>query len=112
MVSWGDVESAPGVLRQLERVDVVIHNHPSGVLAPSKADLAVAGILGEEGVGFYIVDNEVRHVYVVVEPLPDAAPHPAPGGGTRGPPHSRRSVFCDPPLEHRGGQVGAPQCAN
>ncbi|ADN01516.1 hypothetical protein STHERM_c05470 [Spirochaeta thermophila DSM 6192] len=78
VVSRGDVESAPAVLRHLERVDVVIHNHPSGVLAPSKADLSVAGILGEEGVGFYIVDNEVRHVYVVVEPLPERPLTPLP----------------------------------
>ncbi|HTY21311.1 MAG TPA: JAB domain-containing protein, partial [Geobacteraceae bacterium] len=37
--------------------DVVIHNHPSGLLTPSQADLDVASILGNQGVGFYIIDN-------------------------------------------------------
>ena len=37
--------------------DVVIHNHPSGNLTPSQADIEIAGILGNQGVGFYIIDN-------------------------------------------------------
>ncbi len=53
-----------------EKADVLIHNHPSGSLAPSDADLAVASRAAEGGVGSYIVDNEAEHVYVVVEPTP------------------------------------------
>src|SRR5262245_2477126 len=49
--------------------EVVIHNHPSGRLVPSDADLAVASALGNNGVGAYIVDAAVSEVYVVVEPL-------------------------------------------
>ncbi len=47
---------------------VMIHNHPSGVLEPSNADLAVAARLWEEGLGTAITDNAATELYVVVEP--------------------------------------------
>ena len=54
---------------------VVIHNHPSADLRPSDADLQLAHIYGEDGVGFVIVDNEVTRSNWVVEPhAPRAAP--------------------------------------
>ncbi len=49
--------------------DVVIHNHPSGRLTPSQADLEIASIIGNQGVGFYIVDNRVERCYQVVSPF-------------------------------------------
>lgn len=49
--------------------DVVIHNHPSGKLTPSQADVEVASILGNQGVGFYIVDNRVERCYQAVTPF-------------------------------------------
>ncbi len=54
---------------EVERGDVVIHNHPSGKLTPSGADLEVASQLSRIGVGMYIVDNDVDRIYVVTEPL-------------------------------------------
>ena len=48
---------------------VVIHNHPSGNLQPSDADMEVASSYMEMGVGSYIVNNEVSDVYVIVEPV-------------------------------------------
>ncbi len=54
---------------QVDRGDVLVHNHPSGFLEPSDADLAVAAQAGERGAGSYIVDNDVREVYVVMEPV-------------------------------------------
>jgi ATP-dependent DNA helicase DinG len=47
---------------------IVIHNHPSGQLDPSSADLEVAARLYENGLGFAIVDNDARELYVVLEP--------------------------------------------
>ena len=47
---------------------VMIHNHPSGHLEPSDADLGVAGRLYEEGLGTAIVTNAADAMYVVVEP--------------------------------------------
>lgn len=64
----GHAEAAPAILAAARPGEVVIHNHPSGVLVPSSADLAVASNLGNLGVGFLIVDNPVESVYVVVEP--------------------------------------------
>ena len=48
---------------------VVIHNHPSGVLKPSEADLNVASSYMEMGIGSYIVNNSVSDLYVIVEPV-------------------------------------------
>lgn len=47
---------------------VMIHNHPSGVLAPSDPDLEVAARLWEQGLGTAITNNEATELYVVVEP--------------------------------------------
>ena len=47
---------------------VMVHNHPSGALEPSDADMRIAGQLYDQGVGTVIVDNAAKHLYVVVEP--------------------------------------------
>lgn len=65
----GDEESVVAVSGHMEKGDVVIHNHPNGVLKPSKADMQVASQLGTHGIGFYIVNNEVTKVNPVVEPF-------------------------------------------
>jgi ATP-dependent DNA helicase DinG len=65
----GGVSSVPAIAGFLDRGDVLIHNHPSGILEPSDADLAVASRVGENGVGSYIVDGDVRNVYVIAEPV-------------------------------------------
>ncbi|MCG8478702.1 MAG: hypothetical protein MI724_06380, partial [Spirochaetales bacterium] len=53
-----------------ERGDIIIHNHPSGVLRPSEADVAVSARLAEMGIASAIVDNDVEDLYVLVEPFP------------------------------------------
>jgi ATP-dependent DNA helicase DinG len=55
---------------------LVLHNHPSGELEPSEADLAVAGELYQRGLGTAIVDNQVTCLYVVVEPPPPRTVEP------------------------------------
>jgi ATP-dependent DNA helicase DinG len=65
----GTSQAVPALRPYLESGDVVVHNHPSGILEPSAADLQVASRLGSEGIGFYIVDNSVRALYVVAEPV-------------------------------------------
>ena len=47
---------------------VVIHNHPSGDLNASNADMQLAAIYGEDGVGVVIVDSQVSRSNWVVEP--------------------------------------------
>jgi len=74
VVARGDAEcvlALPGFARTGE---MLVHNHPSGLLEPSHADLEVAARLHDDGIGFGIVDNGVTSVYVVIEvPAPDDA---------------------------------------
>lgn len=65
----GNEFSAPALLQVAQQGDVVLHNHPSGVLLPSGADTQVASLLGNDGIGFYIVNNDVSDIYVMVEPF-------------------------------------------
>jgi ATP-dependent DNA helicase DinG len=67
VVARGTVDrvlALPGVASPGE---MLLHNHPSGHLAPSGADLAVAAQLHDNGVGFGIVSNDATRLYVVVE---------------------------------------------
>lgn len=68
VLARGNTEAVPAAASLAEAGDVVIHNHPNGVLVPSGADLNVASHLGSQGIGFYIVDNGCTRVYAVVEP--------------------------------------------
>ncbi|MDC7221708.1 MAG: helicase C-terminal domain-containing protein [Spirochaetales bacterium] len=65
----GDESSVPALFPHMTKGDVIIHNHPSGFLTPSPADLNVATQLGNQGIGCFIVDNEVRRIYIVAEPI-------------------------------------------
>jgi ATP-dependent DNA helicase DinG len=49
------------------RGEVLLHNHPSGVLEPSAADLNIAARLHDAGVGFGILNNGATDLYMVVE---------------------------------------------
>ncbi len=65
----GTKSAVPALAGFLERGDVIIHNHPSGSLQPSDADILIAAEAGSSGVGSYIVDNAVARVTVVAEPV-------------------------------------------
>ncbi len=72
-VARGTVDAVLALPGIAHRGELLLHNHPSGVLEPSGADLSVAARLHDGGVGFAIVDNEVSDCYVVVEcPRPRA----------------------------------------
>jgi len=64
----GHVSAVPAIVAAMDRGDILVHNHPSGRLVPSEADLGVASLAGDKGLGFYIVDSTVAEVYVVAEP--------------------------------------------
>lgn len=72
ILARGHESAVPAILQHCRPGDVVIHNHPSGNLTPSGADLEIASRLGNIGIGSFIVDNAVSRVYRVVEPLPPA----------------------------------------
>lgn len=65
----GNDDSVPAIMQVTKYGDVVIHNHPSGLLEPSQADIEVATQLGNNGIGFYIVNNTVTDLYAVVEAM-------------------------------------------
>ena len=58
------VLALPGIAR---RGEMVLHNHPTGLLEPSHADLNVAARFHDAGIGFGIIDNDAVALYVVVE---------------------------------------------
>lgn len=64
----GTRDAVPALLSRPKPGDVVIHNHPSGVLEPSNADMSLAGRFGEDGVGMVIVNNTVDRDRWVTEP--------------------------------------------
>ncbi|CAN5846773.1 ATP-dependent DNA helicase DinG [soil metagenome] len=70
VVARGNAEAVLAAIRVSEPGGLVLHNHPSGELSPSNADLDVAARLWEEGLGFAIVNNDASDLYVVVHPPP------------------------------------------
>jgi ATP-dependent DNA helicase DinG len=67
VVARGTVDLVLALPGAAHRGEMLLHNHPSGLLSPSPADLNVAARLHDGGVGFGIVDNAVTELYVVVE---------------------------------------------
>lgn len=73
VVARGDVESVLALPGFAQRGEMLVHNHPSGILSPSEADMHVAARVFDDGIGFGIVDNDAESLYVVVE-VPTHAP--------------------------------------
>lgn len=67
-VARGNHAAVLAAARDEPQGGVMIHNHPSGLLEPSDADLGVAARLFDEGLGTAITDNGATRLYVVVEP--------------------------------------------
>lgn len=66
-VAHGNKGAVPVPSRQVEGGQVLIHNHPSGRLVPSDADLGLASRLADQGVGSWICDNGVERIHIIVE---------------------------------------------
>ncbi len=66
-VARGTVDAVLALPGVAARGEMVLHNHPSGYLEPSVADLRVAARMHDEGVGFGIINNSATELYVVVE---------------------------------------------
>jgi len=67
-VARGNFEAVLVAARDAAEGGVMLHNHPSGDLEPSDADMRVAAHLYDQGIGTAIVDNDATRIYVVVEP--------------------------------------------
>lgn len=103
----GSDEAVPVLFDMPADRNTVIHNHPSGDITPSEADLAVAARLLNDAVAFLIVDNRGEQVNVVVDPTVISEP-------VRIDPEESAGVFlpggalekCYPGFEHRASQAG------
>ncbi|TVP57754.1 MAG: hypothetical protein EA351_05210 [Gemmatimonadales bacterium] len=67
-VARGNHHAVLAAARDAKAGEVIVHNHPSGILEPSDADLALAARVYEAGLGTAITDNRGEELYVVVEP--------------------------------------------
>lgn len=67
VVARGDATSVLALPGFAARGELLIHNHPSGLLEASPPDLAVASRVHDDGIGFAIVNNTATELYVVVE---------------------------------------------
>jgi ATP-dependent DNA helicase DinG len=76
VVARGSNVSVAAVLDLATYGDVAIHNHPSGELEPSEADVGMASVAARSGVASFMVNNDVTSIYVLVEPMqpPELAP--------------------------------------
>jgi len=71
----GHKNAVSAVFEQLRAREVVIHNHPSGDLTPSEADLELSVVYSRNGHGVFIVNNDISNVYVVIEPFTASKTH-------------------------------------
>lgn len=69
VLARGNEYSVPAIIDSAAAGQVVLHNHPSGILTPSEQDIHLASIFGNNGVGFLIINNSVSDIYSVVEPF-------------------------------------------
>lgn len=67
--SRGNIDSVIINSNMAREGHVLIHNHPSGNIHPSQADQNVAENANDTSLGFYIVNNDITEVYVVMEPI-------------------------------------------
>ena len=67
VVARGTVDMVLALPGMACRGEMMLHNHPSGYLSPSQADLNVAARLHDGGIGFGIIDNGATELYVLVE---------------------------------------------
>lgn len=66
--AYGREDRVPAITQSARPGDVVIHNHPSGELGPSEADINLSSAIGQMGIGSYIVSNDCARCRVVVKP--------------------------------------------
>ncbi len=68
VLARGNRHSTPAVLKGMRKGEVIIHNHPSGYLYPSDADIEIASIYSNNQDGAsYIVNNDLTDIYIIVE---------------------------------------------
>lgn len=73
VLARGNKYSVPAIIKAMKKGEVLIHNHPSGFLYPSDADVEIASMYSNRMAGAsYIVNNGLTDVYVIVELFSDS----------------------------------------
>lgn len=67
VLARGTVDTVLALASSARRGELLLHNHPSGFLEPSAADLHVASGLHDAGIGMGIINDDASELYVVVE---------------------------------------------
>lgn len=65
--AFGNRRTVPALLQYARPGDIILHNHPSGNLEPSSADIDISSAAGERGIGSYIINNDCTDVRIVVK---------------------------------------------
>src|SRR5690606_7300753 len=66
-VSRGTIDKVLAPQGLTSKAGVIIHNHPSGTLAPSDADLETSAELAWRGTGSWIISNDAERLYIITE---------------------------------------------
>ncbi|MCB2153618.1 DEAD/DEAH box helicase family protein [bacterium] len=66
--AYGSADAVPALIDRVRPGEVILHNHPSGNLLPSDADLSISSQMGSLGAGSYVIDNAAERVRVIVRP--------------------------------------------
>ena len=66
VLARGNTNSVAALINRMRKNEVIIHNHPSGMLLPSDVDITISSMYGSSGGASYIINNEVDDIYVVV----------------------------------------------
>lgn len=66
-LAHGSRGMVPVINRELVPGNILVHNHPSGRILPSDADVQAAARLTDQGIGSWIVDNKVERLFVITE---------------------------------------------
>ncbi|MEJ6951537.1 helicase C-terminal domain-containing protein [Natronospora cellulosivora (SeqCode)] len=67
LLARGNSNMVPAIINDLKPGSIIVHNHPSGDLTPSAADIRIASRTGNNGIGFAIINNDVSKINFIVE---------------------------------------------
>lgn len=68
-ICYGNEEMVLAPYEIAEKYNAVLHNHPSGNVQPSSADMQYASQLKNQGIGFFITNNDVSKIATIIPPV-------------------------------------------
>jgi ATP-dependent DNA helicase DinG len=68
-ICYGNDDEVLAPYDLVKNFNAILHNHPSGNTKPSQADFNYANFLQNEGIGFFITDNDASKLTTVIPPI-------------------------------------------